>query len=202
MNKFNYNFWDEKYSTDDFIYGKVPNEFFRKNLLKIRPGRLFLPGEGEGRNAVFAAQNGWVVDATDQSEVGKLKALKLASESEVKINYSVCNISEYNFPENYYDAAAVIFFHLPEELRKKIHKKIIESLKTNGILILELFNKEQLGKDSGGPQSLDMLYSQEDIEKDFNQLKTLLLENATIQLNEGEKHSGEASVIRFVGIKQ
>ncbi len=129
MNKFNYNFWDERYSTDDFIYGKVPNEFFRENLLKIRPGRLFLPGEGEGRNAVFAAQNGWVVDATDQSEVGKLKALKLASELEVKIDYSVCNISEYNFPENHYDAAALIFFHLPPDLRRKIHNKIIEIIK-------------------------------------------------------------------------
>ena len=202
MNKFNYNLWDERYSTDDFIYGIVPNEFFRENLLKIRPGRLFLPGEGEGRNAVFAAKQGWTVDAIDQSEVGKLKALKLASESEVKIDYSICDISKYNFPENYYDAAAVIFFHLAEELRKKIHKKIIESLKSNGILILELFNKEQLGKDSGGPQSLDMLYSQEDIEKDFKSLKTILLEDTTIQLNEGEKHSGEASVIRFVGIKQ
>ena len=81
MNKFNYNFWDERYSTDEFIYGKEPNEFFRENLLKIRPGKLFLPGEGEGRNAVFAAKNGWTVDATDQSEIGKLKALKLASES-------------------------------------------------------------------------------------------------------------------------
>jgi len=201
MNKFNYNFWDERYSTDDFVYGKVPNEFFRENLLKIRPGKLFLPGEGEGRNAVFAAQNGWTVDATDQSEVGKLKALKLASESEVKINYSVCNIYEYHFPENYYDAAAVIFFHLHQELRRKIHNKILRSLKSNGVLILELFNKEQLGKDSGGPQNIDMLYSQEDIEKDFKSLKTILLENKTVRLNEGEKHSGEASVIRFVGIK-
>ncbi len=78
----------------------------------------------------------------------------------------------------------------------------MRSLKTNGVLILELFNKEQLGKDSGGPQSLDMLYSQEDIEKDFKSLKTILLEDTTIQLNEGEKHSGEASVVRFVGIKQ
>ena len=90
---------------------------------------------------------------------------------EVKINYSVCDISEYNFPENYYDAAAIIFFHLHPELRRKIHDKILRSLKTNGVLILELFNKEQLGKNSGGPQSLDMLYSQEDIETDFKSIK-------------------------------
>lgn len=202
MNKFNYNFWDERYSTDDFIYGKVPNEFFRENLLKIRPGKLFLPGDGEGRNAVFAAKQGWSVDAMDQSEVGKLKALKLASEFEVNINYSVCDISGYNFPENYYDAAAIIFIHLNAELRRKAHNKILRSLKINGVLILELFNKEQLDKDSGGPRNIDMLYSLDDIEKDFKSLKTILLENKTVQLNEGKKHSGEASVIRFVGIKQ
>ncbi len=202
MNKFNYNFWDERYSTDDFIYGKEPNEFFRENLLKIRPGKLFLPGEGEGRNAVFAAKQGWSVDATDQSKVGKSKALKLASESGVKINYSVRDISEYNFPENYYDAAAIIFIHLNAKLRKKVHNKILRSLKINGVLILELFNKEQLGKDSGGPQNIDMLYSQEDIERNFKSLRTILLENKTVLLNEGKKHSGESSVIRFVGIKQ
>ena len=46
--------------------------------------RLFL-GEGEGRNAVYAAKLGWQVDAVDFSSSAKDKALKLAKENKVKI---------------------------------------------------------------------------------------------------------------------
>lgn len=201
MTQFNNNFWDERYSTEEFIYGKEPNEFFKENLEKLKPGRLLLPGEGEGRNAVFAARLGWLVDATDQSIVAKSKAEKLANEYGVKINYSVCDIKDYIFKENYYDSAALIFFHKPAELRSSIHKKIINSLKPDGTLIFEMFNKEQLGRDSGGPQNYDMLYSIEDIERDFSSLRIVLLENKIIMLTEGPKHSGEASVIRYIGIK-
>lgn len=202
MTRFNNNFWDDRYSTDEFIYGKEPNEFFKENIDKLPPGKLLLPGEGEGRNAVYAARLGWIVDATDQSKVAKLKAEKLANEFGVKINYSVCDIKDYIFKENYYDAAAVIFFHKPMEMRPEIHRKIVNSLKTNGVLIFEMFNKEQLGRDTGGPQNYDMLYSTEDIERDFSSLKSLFLENKMIYLDEGPKHSGEASVLRYVGIKK
>lgn len=202
MTQFNNNFWDDRYSTDEFVYGTEPNEFFKENIDKLPPGKLLLPGEGEGRNAVYAARLGWIVDATDQSKVAKLKAEKLANEFGVKINYSVCDIKDYIFKENYYDAAAVIFFHKPMEMRPEIHRKIVNSLKTNGVLIFEMFNKEQLGRDTGGPQNYDMLYSTEDIERDFSSLKSLFLENKMIYLDEGPKHSGEASVLRYVGIKK
>lgn len=201
MTQFNNNFWDERYSTEEFVYGKEPNEFFKENIQKLAPGRLLLPGEGEGRNAVYAARLGWQVDAVDQSIVGKLKAEKLAEEFGVKLNYIVGDLGDFHFKENYYDAVAVIFVHLPPDLRIKIHGEIVKSLKNNGVLILEMYNKEQLGKDSGGPQSFDMLYSDKDIERDFNSLQTILFENRIVFLNEGPKHSGEASVIRYIGVK-
>ena len=71
------NFWDERYSSKEYVYGVEPNQFFKQVLDKIPiPGKLLLPGEGEGRNAVYAAKMGWHVDAFDQSSEGKLKALK------------------------------------------------------------------------------------------------------------------------------
>lgn len=201
MNHFNYTFWDERYSSDEFVYGKKPNEFFKDNLEKLSPGRILLPGEGEGRNAVFAARLGWIVDALDQSIVGKLKAEKLANESGVKINYNVCDLNDYQYEEDFYDVVAVVFVHFPLEQRIKIHSGLVKSLKKDGTLILEMYNKDQLGKESGGPQNYDMLYSNQDIERDFKALRTVLLENKITYLDEGPKHSGEASVIRYIGIK-
>ena len=202
MTEYKSNFWDERFSADEYIYGTLPNQFFKEQLLKIIPsGKLLLPGEGEGRNAVFAATQGWGVDAFDQSAVAKSKAIKLADENSVAINYETTDLGNFNPKSNYYDCAGIIFVHLPVDIRSTFHRKIVESIKPNGKVILELFSKDQFGKTSGGPQNLEMLSSVEELKNDFMDLKILLLKEEHIYLTEGEKHSGEASVIRFVGVK-
>ena len=89
MNKFGGNFWDERYSSIEFVYGTEPNIFFKDELDKLNTGNILLPGEGEGRNAVYAAVKGWNVDAVDFSIIAKEKALNLAEENSVSINYEI-----------------------------------------------------------------------------------------------------------------
>jgi len=202
MAEFKSNFWDERYSTKEYVYGTEPNQFFKEQLQKIIPaGKLLLPGEGEGRNAVYAAKLGWQVDAFDQSSVARQKAISLAAEKNVTIKYSNLDLEKFIPQNNFYDCAAIIFVHLAPNIRSEFHKKIMNSLKTNGRIILELFSKNQFGKNSGGPQDLNMLSTLEEIENDFKQLKIILLKEENVFLEEGEKHSGEASVIRFIGMK-
>jgi hypothetical protein len=76
------NFWNERYSDQEYIYGKTPNVFFSKQLQILRPDEILLPCEGKVRNAIFAALKGWKVRAFDTSEVGKIKAEKLAAEKQ------------------------------------------------------------------------------------------------------------------------
>jgi len=73
-------FWNERYAGDEFVYGREPNRFFEQEMKRLKPGKLLLPCEGEGRNAVWAARHGWEVSAFDQSSVGKQKAELLARE--------------------------------------------------------------------------------------------------------------------------
>jgi len=202
MSDFKSNFWDERYSSEEYVYGMEPNQFFKQVLDKIPfPGKLLLPGEGEGRNAVYAAKMGWHVDAFDQSSTGKLKALRLAEANNVAINYSNVDLAKFTPQKNFYDCTAIIFVHFNSDVRRLFHKKIIDSLKPGGKLILESFSKNQLGKSSGGPQDLGMLYSFEDIKNDFKEMRPILLEEKNVFIKEGEKHSGEACVIRYVGEK-
>ncbi len=193
--------WDKRYGTEDYAYGKEPNAFFSSQLDKIVPGKILLPAEGEGRNAVYAALKGWKVDAFDQSGVGQSKALAFASELDVKINYKVCQLKDFPFMENHYDAVALLFFHADPAGRKLLHHKVYESLKPGGTLILEAFHKEQANKDTGGPKSLELLFDEETLSSDFARFDSLLLEKQDIQLNEGPFHQGLASVIRFLGKK-
>lgn len=201
MNNFGGKFWDERYSTTEFIYGKEPNSFFKNELDKMKPGRILLLGEGEGRNAVYAALKGWKVDAVDFSTKAKEKALEFAEENKVMINYNVVDLSNFKSKKAYYNAIAIIYLHLKPDLRTNIHSQINDSLLSNGKLILEVFDKKQLGKSSGGPQSLEMLYSTKDLKTDFKNMKIELLEKKFINLDEGEKHIGKAAVIRLIAEK-
>jgi ubiquinone/menaquinone biosynthesis C-methylase UbiE len=194
-------FWNNRFAVQDYIYGESPNEFFRTSIEDIPAGKLLLPAEGEGRNAVFAAKSGWNVEAFDWSATGKEKAEKLATKNNVTINYTVADLNTVSLPPETFDAAALLYLHLLPEERKALYIKIFSALKTRGIIILEAFSTAQLGKTSGGPQDLSVLYSLEDIVTDFIEYDFLHLSEEEIDLQEGLGHRGAASVIRFIGKK-
>ncbi len=196
------NFWDSRYATSEYVYGTAPNEFVKEQLQNIPRGKILFPAEGEGRNSVFAAKIGFDVYAFDSSEVGRAKALELAKESNVKINYLFSDYEKVDYPENYFDVIAFVFAHMHPEYRTKWHRKLQGFLKPGGRLILEGFAKDQLKFNSGGPKDINMLFSEEELMQDFNQLENVTLQNAIISLNEGDFHNGLASVIRLTGIKK
>ena len=194
--------WDQRYSAEAYVYGMEPNVFFKEEIDKLPPGRLLLPGEGEGRNAVYAAEKGWEVWAFDQSESGRDKALKLALNRNVMINYHISDLLTEEFPENYYDAIGLIFIHTDEDDRPGFHQKMVESLKPGGFIILIGYSKEQIRYDSGGPRNESMLFSEADLRKDFQSLSINYLKKALLDLKEGQFHHGKASVIQMVAVKQ
>ena len=49
-------FWNDRYGRAEYAYGKNPNVFFKEQLDLLPPGKILLPAEGEGRNAVYAAE--------------------------------------------------------------------------------------------------------------------------------------------------
>lgn len=193
--------WNQRYSSEEFAYGKDPNNFFSSQLENKSPGKILLPGEGEGRNAVHAAMKAWSVDAFDQSDTGRDKALAFASEKGVRLHYEVCQAADFHFRPGFYDFAALIYFHADPAVRKRLHRNVYESLKPDGTLILEAFHKEQLQYNTGGPKSEELLYDKEILLSDFAPLEIQNIEKRKIILNEGPFHQGEALVIRLVGKK-
>ncbi len=193
--------WDERYNRKEYVYGSTPNVFFENQLTDLKPGDILLPCEGEGRNALFAAQSNWNVVAFDSSEVGKNKAMALATQNNVSYDYQILDVNEANFEPESFDVIALIYAHFKPQLRSKFHATIQRWLKPEGKIILEAFNPEQLNYNSGGPKDLEMLYSTDILSKDFEGMKIELIETSTIVLDEGAFHQGDAAVIRFVAQK-
>ena len=183
--------WNERYGQSKYHYGKEPNGYLKEELQKIKPGKILFIGEGEGRNAVYAATLGWQVDAMDFSEEGKKKAGQLADEFNVKINYRIADFETFEPQINTYDAIGIFFIHQEEELRKKLFGRLIGSLKPGGKIIFECFEKEQINFNSGGPKDTALLYSLEDVVEEFIDLEFEKFGKEKIILNEGNGHSGE-----------
>ncbi|MDE1208155.1 class I SAM-dependent methyltransferase [Tenacibaculum sp. LAR 2:5] len=199
-------FWNEKYQNTTFAYGKEPNLFFKEELQKIRTGKILLPADGEGRNGVYASKLGWDVTATDLSIEGKSKALKLANEFGIDLQYIVGDIQNLEFPKESFDAIGLIYAHFTAWKISAIHQKLVTLLKSGGYIIFEAFSKNHLKYQNdnpkiGGPKDIDMLFSVEQIQQDFTGFEIQVLEEEEVFLNEGNSHNGKGSVIRFIGKK-
>lgn len=200
-------FWNDRYNEDAYAYGEQPNVFFKEELDKLSPGKLLLPADGEGRNAVYAATKGWDVSAFDQSESGMAKALQLAKKQNVTIDFQIQDLLDLNYSAASFDAIALIYVHTPPAVRTKIHQGLCKLLKPGGKLILEGFHKDHLKYNSvnpkaGGPKMADLLFSYEELKKDFCDMNIDMLEEITTHLNEGEYHVGESAVVRMVATKK
>jgi SAM-dependent methyltransferase len=193
-------FWDERYSGEGFAYGTQPNRWLEGQAGVIRPGgRVLSLGEGEGRNAVWLAEQGFSVDAVDASAVGLEKAQELAARRGVRIRTQVDDLATYRPEPGAYDALVLVFVHLPPTIRSLVHAAGARALRPGGVLIIEAFTPLQLGRPSGGPRQADLLYEVATVRSDFPGVDWLVLEEAEVELDEGPFHRGTAAVVRGVG---
>jgi len=198
-----YEFWEQRYREEGYAYGEMPNVFFKRVIDQLDSGKVLLPAEGEGRNAVYAATRGWDVDAYDYSEKAIENARDFATEHGVSINYQHSSHSDLDQYEQHYDAIALVYAHVPNEIRQAFHRQLLGLLKPGGSFILEAFNTRQLGNASGGPPDINMLYEVADIRNDFEQECELkIIEDVEEELDEGKYHVGKANFIRLWGVKK
>ena len=198
--------WDERYKSNAYAYGENPNNYLKEQLKKLEPGTILFPAEGEGRNAVFAAQLGWNVFAFDISSEGKNKALQLAKTNNIQMDYQVGQLPELNYTNKQFDVIALIYAHFPANIKSKYHHLLDKYLRKDGIIIFEAFSKKHIeyrtkNEKVGGPKDIESLFSIDEIKADFKNYEIIELVEKVIELKEGTCHNGKGSVIRFVGKK-
>lgn len=192
--------WNERYSDTAYAYGTEPNAFFKSQLDQRPPGRILLPAEGEGRNAVYAATLGWDVVAFDQSEAGEKKAMQLAEAKQTSLSFRIEDAMEFN-DDTAFDLIFYGFFHVPPAALQPIYTHLNTFVKPGGTILLEGFSTRNIGRGSGGPQNEAMLFSTSRIKSLLQDFQTLEVWEEEITLNEGPFHQGAASVIRAIGVK-
>ena len=199
--------WNSRYSDSKYAYGITPNAFFKTIIDKYNlSGKILLPAEGEGRNAIYAAKKGLEVFAFDISIEGKKKAEQLANQENVSIHYEIGQFFDLELVNEKFDVAALIYAHFPPSILSKYYQKVAKLLNPSGLLILEGFSTNHLelraaNPKVGGPGMIEMLFSEETVLSNFPNFEILELEEVEVELKEGLYHNGIGKVMRFIGRK-
>jgi SAM-dependent methyltransferase len=139
--------WDERFGRKEFTLGKKANPFLKKHIPLLPRGKTLDIATGEGRNAIFLAQNGFDVDAVDISKTGLRKARKLAQEMGVKIHTFYADLDTYQIKKGHYDLIANFYF-----LKRSLIPKIKKGLKKEGRVIFETYILEHRNLATSGPK--------------------------------------------------
>ena len=130
------NHWDQAYSdVEGYKYGEQPNAFLKEQAHRIPPrARVLLPGDGEGRNGVWLAEQGHQVCALDNSAVGLAKAEALAHRRQVTLQTVLVDLADWQPEPASADAVVLTYLHLPPPLRTPVMHKLVQALKPGGVL--------------------------------------------------------------------
>lgn len=195
--------WNERYDTEDYIYGTEPNDFLVSMSGRIpREGRVLSLGEGEGRNAVYLARLGYDVTAVDKSSVGLKKAERLAASNGVSIRSVVADLADFQIEKESWDGIISFFCHMSRDVRARIFRLSAAGLMPGGVFILEAFTPEQLKYGTGGPPTAELMMTAKDLQEELAGLEFPVAEELTRDVREGKHHQGKAAVVQMLGVKK
>ena len=193
--------WNQRFESEDYIFGTEPNAWLREQAGVWQRGqRVLCVADGEGRNSVWLAGRGLVVDAFDVASLGVAKARRLAAEKGVSVNYSLSDCDAYPWPQAAYDGVAAIFIQFADPaMRARLFANIKRCLKPGGTLVLQGYTPKQLEYKTGGPPLLENLYTEAMLRETFGAgFELLQLRDYEADLSEGSHHLGHSALIGLV----
>jgi len=193
--------WNERYSQPGYAFGKEPNDFLVQMISHIPQGRVLCLGEGEGRNAVYLAQQGYQVTAVDASPIGLEKAQKLAAERAVALDTTVADLADFVIQPDGWDAIVSIFCHLPPALRAQVHRQVVAGLRPGGVFVLEAYTPQQLAFKTGGPPKAELMMELTTLRQELAELELRHAVELERHIQEGQFHQGQSAVVQVLALK-
>ncbi len=192
--------WDARFAREEYVFGTEPNRFLAScRELIPEGGRVLCVADGEGRNGVWLAGQGFRVDAFDRSPTGVAKAERLARARGVEVRVAVASTDDWPWPEAVYDAVAAIFIQFaPPEMRRRLWANALAALRPGGLLLLEGYGLDQLAHGTGGPRVADQLYTEDQLRDELAAFTLERLDVYEAPIEEGPLHSGMSALIDVV----
>ena len=170
--------WDERYRATDLVWGAEPNRVFAATVAGLPTGRALDLACGEGRNAIWLAEQGWRVTAVDFSQVALERARGLAARRGVAIDVRSEDVRAWAPPRGAFDLVALLYLHLPSAELRHVHVRAAAAVAPGGTLIVLGHDRQNLDHGHGGPRDADRLLVPDLVAADVGDLE--VVEAATI----------------------
>lgn len=193
--------WDQRFAGETYLYGTEPNEFLRVSLPTLPKGAAMCLAEGEGRNAVFLAESGYQVSGVDLTQAGVDKTMRLAEERSVKVSAVVGDLAGFDLGRERWDLGVSIFAHVPPDVRRSLHRRVVDSLRPGGALLLEAYTPDQVGRGTGGPQDSQLTMTLDSLRVELAPLEFIHAEELDRDVLEGTGHTGHGAVVQVIARK-
>ena len=129
--------YDEIYGSQPETFSALPNAFLMRVISGRTPGKALDVGMGQGRNAIWLAENGWAVSGFDISPVGIEHALREAERRKLRIEAFVTPYERFDWGKGKWDLIVFSYFFPQSALRL-----VWESLKPGGLILVEGFHSD------------------------------------------------------------
>lgn len=192
------NFWHERFSAEEYVYGKEPNHFVVEAARMLPKGKVLCIAEGEGRNSVYLASLGYDVTAWDYAQAGLDKTQQLANEHGVSVKTELRDLADVEWQEEQWDIIIHIFGHFPSDVMNRTLAGVQKALKIGGYYVSELYTKEQLRYGTGGPGNATMLVNPADMLRKFEEYFIKHFYVGEVNREEGQLHTGTAHVVQSI----
>jgi 2-polyprenyl-3-methyl-5-hydroxy-6-metoxy-1,4-benzoquinol methylase len=190
--------WDRRYRGSELVWTARPNRFLVAEAAELPPGRALDLAAGEGRNAVWLAEQGWRGTGVDFSRVGLEKAERLAAERGVHAKWVHADLVDYRPTPRAFDLVVVFHLQVPQAQRRRVLRAAAEAVATSGTLLVVAHDSTNLEHGYGGPRDAAVLYSPEDVVRDLEG-SVMEIERAevvvrTVDTLQGEREALDALV--------
>ena len=143
--------WNERYGQQELVWTAQPNRFLVEELTGATPGRTLDVACGEGRNAVWLAEQGWRVTAVDFSTVGLDKARRLADARGVQVDWVLADVVDYDPPAAAFDLVVILYLHLAPDERQRVLERAAAAVAAAGTVLIVGHDRDNLERGYGGP---------------------------------------------------
>jgi SAM-dependent methyltransferase len=129
--------WNKILTSPTAAFNRKPNAFLVEMVRGVTPGRALDVGMGQGRNAIYLAQQGWTVTGFDPAD----KAVALAEEEArrlgVKLTTKVLRDDQFEFGKDQWDLVVLSYVGA-----RDLAARVFDTLKPGGFVVVEGFHRD------------------------------------------------------------
>ena len=155
--------WNRKYAEQELVWSAGPNRFLVAEAAGLAPGRALDLACGEGRNAIWLAEQGWRVTGVDFSDVAVEKGRRIAERRGVEVDWQVADVLEYEPEAGAFDLVILFYLQFVEEELRPVLARAAGAVAPGGTFLLVAHDTRNLTEGFGGPKDPAVLYTPEDV---------------------------------------